>query len=179
MRLFFAFTLVALGLIWITLVGAWAQPAPRPRQPAPQPDLIQKLKDDFTAKTGVQATGDLPYDLLRALDVKMLPDLQYALLLAKATNNNITAVCYQAWIEMIQVRATAVKDANGADIPIPDPHIVTDFERMVELRNALQPDSKFMTSCSPVANLIKQDVVSFMGKVISGGAGLATLVPGL
>jgi len=109
----------------------------------------------------------------------MLPDLQYALLLAKATNNNITAICYQAWIEMIQVRATAVKSQDGTDIPIPDPHLLTDFERMVELRNALQPDSKFMTSCSPVANLIKQDVISFMGKVISGGAGLATLVPGL
>jgi len=29
---------------------------------------------------------------------------------------------------------------------LPDPHLVTDFERMVELRNALQPDSPFMTS---------------------------------
>jgi len=153
------------------------------RKPIQQFDLGQKIKDDFSKATGVQATGDVPFDLLRALDAKLLPDLQYAMLLAKATNNNITAVCYQAWIDMITTQQAAVqtKNADGTttDVPIPDPHIITDFERMVELRNALQPDSKFMTSCSPVANLIKQDVISFMGKVISGGAGLATLVPGL
>lgn len=158
--------------------------SPRARPAAaPQIDLIQKMKDDFTAKTGVQATGDLPFDLLQALDKKLLPDLQYALKLAQATGSTVTAPCYQAWIDMINTQQTAVqtKNADGttADIPTPDPHLVTDFERMVELRNALQPESKFMVACSPVANMIKQDVVSFMGKVISGGAGIAALVPGL
>jgi hypothetical protein len=143
-------------------------------------DPFQKLKDDFTARTGVQATGDIAFDLLRALDAKLLPDLQYALLLAKATNNNITAVCYQAWIDVITTQQTAVQSGTPpTDIPIPDPHIITDFERAVELRNMLQPDSKFMTSCSPVANLIKQDVLSFMGKVVGGGASLTALIPGL
>ena len=84
---------------------------------------------------------------------------------------------------MINTQQTAVqtKNADGttSDMTLPDPHLVTDFERMVELRNALQPDSPFMTACSPVANMVKQDVVGFMGKVIAGGAGLATLVPGL
>lgn len=146
-------------------------------------DLGQKIRDDFTKETGVKATGDVPFDLLRALDAKLLPDLQYALKLAQATGSNVTAPCYQAWIDMINTQQTAVqtKNADGttAEMPIPDPHLVTDFERAVELRNALQPDSKFMTSCSPVANLVKQDVIGFMGKVISGGAGIATLVPGL
>jgi hypothetical protein len=43
------------------------------------------------------------------------------------------------------------KNADGttSDMTLPDPHLVTDFERMVELRNALQPDSPFMTACSP------------------------------
>lgn len=161
-------------------VSAMAQ-APRPRPTVnPIDQFNQKLKDDFTAKTGVKATGDVPFDLLRALDAKLLPDLQYALLLAKATNNNITATCYQAWIDVIQTQQTAVQTGTPpTDIPIPDPHIVTDFERAVELRNMLQPDSKFMTSCSPVANLIKQDVLSFMGKVVGGGAGLMSLIPGL
>jgi len=140
----------------------------------------QKLKDDFTAKTGVKGTGDLPYDLLQALNAKLLPDLQYALLLAKATGNNITAQCYQAWIDVITTQQTAVQTGTPpTDIPIPDPHVITDFERAVELRNMIQPDSKFMTACSPVANLIKQDVLSFMGKVVGGGAGLLTMIPGL
>ena len=141
---------------------------------------IDKIKQDFTKKTGVPATGDVPFDLLNALDAKLLPDLQYALKLATATNNNITAVCYQAWIDVINTQQTAVQSGTPpAAIPIPDPHIITDFERAVELRNMLQPDSKFMTSCSPVANLIKQDVLNFMGKVVGGSASLATLIPGL
>ena len=51
---------------------------------------------------------------------------------------------------MINTQQTAVqtKNADGttSDMTLPDPHLVTDFERMVELRNALQPDSPFMTS---------------------------------
>lgn len=149
----------------------------------PLQQTVDRLKHDFTAKTGVQATGDVPFDLLRALDKKLLPDLQYALKLAQATGSNVTAPCYQAWIDMINTQTSAVqtKNAEGSttDIAVPDPHLITDFERAVELRNALQPDAKFMTACSPVANLIKQDVLSFMGKVVGGGASIATLVPGL
>jgi hypothetical protein len=36
-----------------------------------------------------------------------------------------------------------------------------------------------MVKCSPVASMVKKDITGFMGIVISGGAGLATLVPGL
>ena len=138
-----------------------------------------KLKSDFSAATGTKATGDVPFDLLQALDVKLLPDLQYALLLANATGNTITADCYNAWIAIITTQQTAVADKTGTPITIPDPHLVTDFERAVEIRNMLQPQSTFMIKCSPVANMIKQDVIQFMGIVISGGAGLATMVPGL
>ena len=149
----------------------------------PLPDPLAKIKQDFQTTTGVKATGDVPFDLLKALDKALLPDLQYAQKLALATGSKVTAPCYQAWIDMINTQQTAVqtKNADGTttDIVAPDPHLVTDFERMVELRNALQPDSPFMTACSPVANMVKMDVTNFMGIVISGGAGLATLVPGL
>lgn len=154
-----------------------------PAQVDPFQQIGDRIKQDFTKDTGVKATGDVPFDLLRALDAKLLPDLQYALKLAQATGSNVTAPCYQAWIDMINTQQTAVQtkaaDGTMSDIPIPDPHLVTDFERAVELRNALQPDSKFMTACSPVANMVKLDVAKFMGVVISGGAGIATLVPGL
>ena len=36
-----------------------------------------------------------------------------------------------------------------------------------------------MVKCSPVASMVKLDIAKFMGLVISGGAGLAALVPGL
>src|SRR5271156_2562988 len=156
---------------------------PRPRVAAPVNQLQQfndKLKADFSKTTGVPATGDLPFDLLKALDKALLPDLNYALLLAKATGSNVTAPCYQAWINVITVQNTAVQSGTPpTDIAVPDPHLITDFERVVEIRNMLQPDSPFMTACSPVANMVKLDVTNFMALVISGGAGLATLVPGL
>jgi hypothetical protein len=145
----------------------------------PLQQFNDKVKKDFSAATGVKATGDLPFDLLQALDAKLLPDLQYALLLANATGDTITGDCYTAWISIITTQQAAVKDKTGADIPIPDPHLITDFERAVEIRNMLQPQSTFMTKCSPVANMVKQDVIQFMGVVISGSAGLATMVPGL
>lgn len=155
----------------------------RHQQVDPFQQMVDKAKADFTKKTGVQATGDVPFDLLRALDAKLLPDLKYAKALADATGSKVTATCYGAWIDMINVQQTAVQtknaDGTSADMPIPDPHLITDFERAVELRNALQPDSPFMTACSPVANLIKQDVVQFMAAVVAGNVSIATLVPGL
>lgn len=132
----------------------------------------------LNAKVNTAASGGA-VDLVKALDAKLLPDLQYALLLATATKNDTTAACYQAWIDIITTQQTAVKDAQGNPITMPDPHLITTFEQLVEIRNALQPQSAFMRACSPVANMVKMDVVAFMGIVISGGAGLATMVPGL
>ena len=149
----------------------------------PLQQIGDKLKQDFTAKTGVQATGDVGFDLLRMLDAKLLPDLQYAKKLADANNNSLTSACWGAWIGVIQTNETAVqtKNADGTttDITIPDPHLITDLERAIDIRNALQPSSPFMVACSPVANLIKTDVMNFIGQVVGGGLSLTKLVPGI
>lgn len=129
-------------------------------------------------RVGINKGGPLE-DIIGALDAKLLPDLQYALKLATASNSKVTAPCYQAWIDIINVRQKAVQDDKGTELAMPDPAIVTKFEKMVELRNSLQPDSDFMIKCSPVASMVKKDIVGFIGVVLSGGAGLATLVPGL
>ena len=124
-------------------------------------------------------TGAVVTDVQNFFNARLLPDLQYAQKLAMASKNSITADCYQAWIDIITTQQTAVKNTDGTDIPMPDPHIITEFEKIVELRNALQPESTFMVKCSPVASMVKKDIAGFIGIVISGGAGLATLVPGL
>jgi hypothetical protein len=179
-----AMKVLILALLCCFLLGPGSAQAQTRRQPVdPLSQLVDKAKADFTKKTGVPATGDVPFDLLRALDAKLLPDLQYAKKLADATGSKVTSTCYGAWIDMINVQQTAVqtKNADGTttDLATPDPHLITDFERAVELRNALQPDSPFMVACSPVANMIKQDVVQFMAAVVAGNVSLATLVPGL
>ncbi len=147
-----------------------------------QPRLTGNIVRDIAAANPARSpglTGNPLGDIIGALDVKLLPDLQYALKLATASGSKVTGPCYQAWIDIINVRQKAVSDDQGAAIPMPDPHLVTDFEKLVELRNSLQPDSEFMIKCSPVASMVKKDIVGFIGIVISGGAGLATLVPGL
>lgn len=141
------------------------------------------IVNDIAAATGSRTTitGAPVTDLQNFLNAKFLPDLQYALKLAQASKNTITADCYQAWIDIITTQQTAVLDTSTPPQPLamPDPHVITEFEKLVELRNALQPESPFMVKCSPVASMVKLDIAKFMGLVISGGAGLATLVPGL
>lgn len=121
------------------------------------------------------STGSTGSNLLGALDDKLLPDLIYAKKLADASDNRVTAPCYQAWIDIIQKRKTAVSNPDGSPLDLPQPRLITDFEKAVELRNALQPDSAFMLACSPVANMIKQDMIKFIGIILGGGASLAAL----
>lgn len=141
--------------------------------PKPRPALTGDIGADIQAARGApQAVGK---NLLDALDDKLLPDLIYAKKIADATGSNVTAPCYQAWIDIIQKRKTAVINADGTPMDLPQPRLITDFEKAIELRNALQPDSEFMIRCAPVANMIKTDVIAFIGKILVGGAGLAAL----
>lgn len=141
-----------------------------------QGPLARKIQQDIAAKA-VDSTEDK--DLLGALEEKLLPDLKYALNLATKSNNKVTAPCYGAWIAIIEARQSANLDDKGNPTTPPDPGLITKFEKLVELRNALQPDSDFMVKCSPVASMVKSDIRKFIGLVLSGGAGLAALGIGL
>lgn len=146
-----------------------------------KPQITGNLPADIKANLGVGGTsaGSPAGNLLQALDDKLLPDLLYAKKLADASGNKITGVCYQAWIDIIQKRKTAVTNADGTPMDLPQPRIITDFEKAVELRNALQPESDFMIACSPVANMVKQDMVKFIGVILGGGISLSALGIGL
>lgn len=160
---------------------AFAQRADDMARAAPSARAGIKLPIDPLGLNSRVGTGSPLNDLLGALDAKLLPDLQYALKLAQASGSKVTAPCYSAWIDIINTRTKAVQDdaTPPQALPLPDPHLVTDFEKLVELRNSLQPESPFMIACSPVASMVKKDILGFIGTVIGGGAGLATLVPGL
>jgi hypothetical protein len=165
--------------IILTLILALAvSPALAQQRPFAAKPALNLPIDPLGLNNRAPGAGSPLGNLLGALDAKLLPDLQYALKLAEASNSRVTAPCYKAWIEIINTRQAAVKDGDQA-IPLPDPHLVTDFEKLVELRNSLQPESPFMIACSPVASMVKKDILGFIGTVIGGGAGLATLVPGL
>lgn len=142
------------------------------------------LAKDIAAATGkpsssssVSLTGDPAFDLVKMLDSKLLPDLQYAKQLADANHNTLTSGCWGAWIDLINTNENAVKNPDGSPQDPPDPHLVTTLERAIDIRNALQPSAPFMVACSPVANLIKVDVLNFIGQVVGGGLSLTKLVP--
>lgn len=146
-----------------------------------KPQITGNIVADTKANlgSGSVGTGSVSSNLLQALDDKFLPDLIYAKKLSDASGNKITGTCYQAWIDIIQKRKTAVTNADGTPMDLPQPRIITDFEKAVELRNALQPESDFMIACSPVANMVKQDMIKFIGVILGGGISLTTLGIGL
>lgn len=147
------------------------------QSPLPKPRL--NLPIDPLGLNEKVGGGSPASNLLGALDDKLLPDLLYAKKLADAAGNKITGNCYQSWIDIIQKRKTAVTNADGTPMDLPQPRLITDFEKAVELRNALQPESDFMIACSPVANMVKQDMVKFIGVILGGGISLTTLGVGL
>lgn len=162
---------IILALMILSLASpAFAQgQKPKIQLPIDPLGLNQKSLTGGTAST----------NLLQALDDKLLPDLLYAKKLSDASGNKITGTCYQSWIDIIQKRKTAVTNADGTPMDLPQPRIITDFEKAVELRNALQPESDFMIACSPVANMVKQDMIKFIGVILGGGISLSALGIGL
>lgn len=162
---------IKLAIVLSLITGpTFAQGLPKPRLNLPIDPL------GLNEKAGA---GSIASNLLQALDDKLLPDLLYAKKLADASGNKITGVCFQAWIDIIQKRKTAVTNADGTAMDLPQPRLITDFEKAVELRNALQPESDFMIACSPVANMVKQDMIKFIGVILGGGISLTTLGIGL
>lgn len=159
---------------------AWAQRADDMATPRSAPRLTgNPVRDIKTAIVNRAADGEGDNDLLGALDAKLLPDLKYALNLANKANSKITGPCYAAWIEIIEARQSANLDDQGNPVTPPDPGLITKFEKLVELRNTLQPDSEFMLKCSPVASMVRSDIRKFIGMVLTGGVGLASLGLGL
>lgn len=152
---------------------------------AQQKKPLQIFQPRTDATDGVQTGGGGGFgnrglqDLLGALDAKLLPDLKYAKLLADKAGNKITGECWTTWIAIIESRQSAVQDDKGQPIEMPDPALISRFEQLIELRNQLQPTSDFTVKCAPVAQMVKRDLLSFVGMVLGGGVGLAALVPGL
>ena len=164
--------LVGLALTALLMFGVGSAQA--------QNKVLKDVISGGAANAPSTSTGTtLPKDLLAALDDKLLPDLKYAKAMADANSNTITSNCWGAWIDIIQNRQAALKNPDGTLMTAPDPHLLSDFERAVELRNALQPDSKFSIACSPVAVMVKQDILGLISKVVAGGAGLSLLGIGL
>lgn len=110
-------------------------------------------------------------EILARIQSVALADLQAASTDAKATGDMVTAPCYDAWIGLIEAQQKAQTN------PMPDPHVITGFQRARDLVNALRPGSPLNTACAPLAEELKQDVLDLLGKVAAGAITINTLIP--
>lgn len=145
---------------------AFAQtPRPLPKVTLPIDPL------GFNNKSGgTSAPASNGIDLLKIIDDKILPDLKAAAADAKATEDTIAEPCLTAWVGLIE----AQNAAQAA--PLPNPHIITDFQRMRDLVNALRPGSKIRVACAPLAEEMKMDVKDLLGKVAAGAIALPVML---
>lgn len=160
MREFFLATFVAL------LLASSASAAGLPR-PAVTGNIVEDIKTDVQnlhPKTAVpdQVTSSTNPDILNRLKTVVLADLKAASADAHATADTIAAPCLDAWIGLIE----AQQKAQAA--PLPDPHVITTFQQDRDLVNALRPGAPLRTACAPLAEELKQDVLTLLSKIAGG-----------
>jgi hypothetical protein len=101
---------------------------------------------------------------------KLLADFTYAAARAHATNNTVTAPCWDTWVKLLTAQSAPLKDAAGNALTKPDPHAVTDAELASELINQLQPNSDLSIACAPTLQASQRNIATLVGAVLSGGA---------
>lgn len=169
-----AIALVGVGLAALWLGCAWPAHA-QTRQPVRAPLTGDPIHDIGNAiKSGQQQSAkeanETTADLVERLNKLALPDFEYAFAMAKATNNVVSAPCWQAWVDMISAQQKPLTDAAGQQLSEPDPHLITNIERISELLAALRPDSPLSTSCAALAGAANRDVATLISGILSGGA---------
>ena len=97
-----------------------------------------------------------------------LADLEAADKIALAHGNQISHACWQAWMTEIKADLNANLGPDGKPIDIPSPHLIVDFERMIDLSNALQPNSAFSVACAPLAQQVKMNMFNLIGAAAAG-----------
>jgi len=135
-----------------------------------RPQLTGRPIEDIKAAVGGRQAEAAAPDLISKIQQVALADLQAATADAKATGDSIASNCYDAWIALINAQQTA----QGAALP--EPHIITAFQRNRDLVNALRPGSPLKVACAPFAEELKQDVITLLSKIAGGALTLPALL---
>jgi hypothetical protein len=160
-------TAAALVFAFVAVMPGNADAASRKRSPAPA-----QTRGIISTVTSALKTDDFWTQITKA----SLVDLDYAVALetAAGTPGSLSrAKCWTAW-------STLIKQTSGANVTIEggklsgEAFVFTRAAQMAQVADALQPDSPFMTACSPVAQRMKTQVGSMVGLVVKGSLSLAT-----
>lgn len=135
-----------------------------------RPNLTGRPIEDIRAAVDNKKSEAAAPDLIGKIQQVALDDLKAATADAKATGDTIASNCYDAWIGLI----TAQQTAQGAALP--EPHIITAFQRDRDLVNALRPGSPLKVACAPFAEELKQDVITLLSKIAGGALTLPAML---
>jgi hypothetical protein len=164
-----AFVAVALGALLVP--GAAHAQANKQARPALTGDPVKDIGNAINQ--GRPAAG-APGDPLKSLADKIaklsLEDFKYAAALAHATGNNVTAPCWDAWVTLLTSQQQPLKDAAGNPVAEPDPHLITDAERLSEAIQQLQPNSAISIACAPAATAVQKDAATLISQILGGSA---------
>lgn len=131
------------------------------------------LSFGFPAHAASVSSALTPQSVAQKIQQLAAPDVAYAIVLAKAVNTpqgNVRAQCYQA----IQ---SAIPTPPAGSTPPPAPHLVTNVEQLAEVIDALQPNGPLMVNCGGAAQLVGQNVLTFINAVVTGFLGAAKALP--
>jgi len=98
-------------------------------------------------------------------------DIQNAITMAKAASTPQSGVRLQCYEAIAKVAFPASTDS------LAKPHLVSDYEYLAELIDALQPTSPTLIACAGAAQLQLQTALQFINAVVTGVAGAAAIVP--
>jgi hypothetical protein len=177
------FVIIVAALI-VAAAPAFAQPkrtAPVTNEGAPTAAVRPPLCDPMNLIPGCRnpdgsvnqksSVGGNPFEnLTDDLLKKILADVTYAQALAKASGNEVTQPCWDAWVALVTAQTQPVKDAAGNVLPVPDPHFFVAAERASEFINQIQPNSKLNIGCGAALNASRMSLAQLISAVLSGGA---------
>jgi hypothetical protein len=103
---------------------------------------FKAITSDGTIASPLKPSGSSLLELYQKLQTVSLVDLKYALNIANKKGNQASAQCWTAIINQIEMDQTANVDDKGQPLPVPDPHLFTDVERLSDVINALGPNSR-------------------------------------
>lgn len=149
------------------------------QSPLKLPDPLKALGGAISKPPVIKHTVITPDELWKKIQSVSAADLKFAKALADLAGSpgaRLRSACYVAWITTIeQTQGAGLKDAAGAPLAQPDPHVFSSFEQLAEVAETLQPDGPLMAACAPAWTALKLTAAQFFTLAVTGAVGLSAL----
>jgi len=167
------------GFLLLNAVPAFAQT----KKAAPNLDPLGLFKGGPGTTAQTIAKGLDPVTVWKRIVAAVPADLIYAKALAdnvNTPNSELRSACYAALITAnSQANGVGLKDAAGAPLvePADGSNAISEFEKVAEAIDNLQPTAPITAKCAPAANALGLEVLGLVNALVTGAALKA--IPGI